>query len=741
MQTIRSGDSVEWVRGENRTKINNNANCFPPLSPELAKKLGFRINCNFGDLMIALSHARRQFMTAFWSNSHFFKVTIPLAPAESQSEWGAFISEQINRPMRKNLEYYELHRSRWASVACHGTGPQTWYKKDWWKPDYVAIADLRIPTDTLLDFSNLDWWAVRHSYGVFELIEKVFTKKKNSGWNKKEVMRILKNYKELNFQDATLNYDWETNPEKLADIIKQNGSLGANDALPTIQLWYFYFKDFDEAGKPGIYMRIVPENSTVREGTDEVFLWESETPIAEKREQLLHCQFGDLNNDAPFLYHSQRSLGFALLEPTYYTNLARCRALQHMMDQFNIWLRITDPPDKARAQIQEFNNLSVIRPGVTVVPQTERHQIDSNFLEMMMAQLKQLQGEASAAYTQQLDTGTQKEQTAFETRVKLEQVNAMMGGILLNAFKYAQFEYEEICRRFCLPRSTDPDILMFQKRCRQAKIPTKWLDVDLWDVEPVTPLGMGNPTMAAAEAQELMQARGAYDPEAQQEILHEFTLVTTKDPRKAARWAPLGKKKGASNAQKFAEADFTVLMRGLPADAVEDQNLIGQIETLLGLLSGEITIVTTKLGGMADIREIVGLQNVEQHIGQLLEMVAGDEANAELINNMKKALGKLSNDTKGFIQRLQQQQKAAQQQNGEGGLSPEVTAKIHAQMATSAAKIAAKEKSDAQKMKQRGQQFVMEERRKDAQSFAEIQREAVKNRFKAVNGSKGKSNA
>ena len=137
-----------------------------------------------------------------------------------------------------------------------------------------------------------------------------------------------------------------------------------------IPLYHFYFRDSTAAGKSAWYMRVVPETGQVKaEGkAADKFLWQSDEPVADSLQQILHCQFGDLTTDAPFKYHSVRSLGFALLEPEFYDNLTRCRLLQHIHDNFNIWLRVTDPPDKARAQVQEFSNLGVVRAGVSARP-------------------------------------------------------------------------------------------------------------------------------------------------------------------------------------------------------------------------------------------------------------------------------------------------------------------------------------------------------------------------------------
>lgn len=731
-QTIRAGDTVEWERGVNRVKINNAANCAPPLDPAMAKKLGIKINVNWGELMILLAHARRQYMSAFWSNLQFFKVSLPLAPKEHQSEWGAFISEQINKPLRESLSFFELHRSRWASVVCHGVGAMSWHSKYGWEPDYVAIEDLRIPTDTTLDFKNLNWYGQRHIYTPHELLSKAFSKSPLNKWNKKKVADILKNYKEINYDYAPNHYDWETTPEKLAELVKQDGGYFASDAMPGIPLWHFYFLDDTDPKNSGWFLRIVPEQGTVRGGPAEGFLWEGDTPIADRREHMLHCQFGDLCNKAPFNYHSIRSLGFALLEPTFYTNLTRCRLLQHIHDNFNIWLRTSDPIDKARAMVQEFANLGVLKPGVAIVGQQERHQIEADLVEMGMAQLKQLQQEASSTYTQDTDTGTKREQTAYETGIKLQQVNALMGGLLLTAFIYEKHAYKEISRRFCLTKSDDPDVQQFQKRCEEAGIPRRWISVSMWDVEPITPLGMGNPTMAMAAAQQLMAAAPQFDATAQQEIKHEYIIAVTQDARKAARWAPLGGDRGVTNSTRDAQSMFGTLMQGVMVPPREELSGAEQVDALLPLLAGVIVKYESR-DNMAKPDEVTGMQEVVQYITLLLQTLSQDPTKKQQVKVFGDKLGKLNNQIKGLAQRGQE---AAQKQNGNGQIPPEVQAKIATLMATSQAKLHSKAMTDQMKLKQNSEKFVREERRKDASTFAQIQRDnsaaKAKNRLKST---------
>lgn len=708
---------MAWERGENRANIQRSANCVPPLDKKLAEKMGLRINCNFGEMMQLLSHARRSYRNACYLSQHFFKVSLPYAPSQYQADWGLFITDEINRKMHESEKFFGVQESLFTAIVTHGVGPRLWYDKFKWCPDYVALSDLRIPTDTDCDLENLEdgWFAVKHVYTPGELIKKALAPGRK--WAKKEIGDILKSKKNSNWDYAAEHYDWDSQPEKFVELLKQNGGFYESDAMPGFPMWHFYFADYSDDANGGWFMVVVPAEGTIGAPKD-TFLWKSDKAVAKKRSQLLNLQFGDLSNDAPVKVWSVRSLGFALLEPTFYTNLARCRMLQHLMDQFNVWLRSNDPPDKARKQMQEFGNFNVIGQGLSVVPQAERHQVNPALIEMAMGQLKQLMQEASASYTQSSDSGTQREQTAFETSVKLEQVNAMLGGLLMKFFITEKFFHQEIGRRYCIPDSEDEDVKDFQEKCEKAGIPRQFIDVKQWQIEEVTPLGMGNPTLARAAAKELIEILPLADPTAQQEMKHEIFLAVTQDPRKAARWAPLGKGRGITDGARDAMSMFGTLMQGVPVPSREGLPAIDQIEAMLPLLAGKIHLATQR-DNMATPDELQGFQAVLQYIGQLVQQVAQNKNEKQRVKQYGDAIGKLTNEVKGLAQRAAQ---AKAKQNG-NGQDPAAAAKIQAMMmqAQVKAKTTADKAKQAQKLKDEA--HVRDQRRADANAFAEIERQ------------------
>jgi hypothetical protein len=745
LQTIQSGDEAESARGRNRVLINKAANNEPLMDEDEAKRLNMKIFNRWGELMGALADARRQYLTNFMSPVTFFQVSIPKAPDENRADWEGIITETINDLMKEGenaLEYFEVHRSKWSGVVSHGIGAVMWEDKYSWLPRYIAIEDLRVPTDTELSFRNLTWSAVRVAYTPGELSRKAFSKEKGKfKWDTKRVAEILENIKECNAVMAENNYDFRTVPEKFEELRKQNCGYWSGDAMPTINMWHFYHQDDDKKW----HLKVVPERNASGTGADvgDTFICESEGAVADNWRQIIHVQYGDLNNKAPFLFHSVRSLGFSLFEPCYWTDFTRCKLLQHTLDQFNIWLRSTDPVDRARAQVQVFQNLSVIKPGISIIPQTERHQVDAALVEGVMAQTKQLQSEASTSYTQSTDTGTSREQTAFEVGVKVQKNNAMLSGLMLTAAIYEKFKCKEICRRFCLKDSDDEDVKSFRKTCKESGIPEAWLDSSKWRIEITMPLGNGNPTMAMVESQNALQLRPMLDPQGQQEALHD-AAVQMVGAKRARRWVKTSKPP-VSDAAAFAAAAFPNMMLGMPPIIPAGLNPMEQIQTLIDLATRYVVKIesTTKIPRPD---EMIGLQNVSAYIGKLIQDMNGDTANEPRQKEFVRTHNQLDNELKKLGQKLQMEMQKQQgesetkkliesinykdvpedvkrQLEKQAGLIPSQAPITDPKVAKAAQDMALKEKSHHQIEQHKDISLAAEEQRKNVETVAEIERQ------------------
>lgn len=734
---ITAGDEVRRIRSENRARINCMANGFPPMEDADAEAAHINVNVNWGEMADLLLYARRQYESAMFGRSTFFNIAMPLAPLRMRDAWGERATSFINKHLKESKDVFETTNGTIASVVAHGVGPEIW--RDSWKvlPDEIALEDLAVPTDTKVKLSNLDWFAERVNYTEAELGMKVFGPNSSNCWNKRAVAHIISQYRDDNNQDAP-QYDWWTQPEKMYELMKQNLYLFTSDAVPIIPMWHFYHRD-ECQGNTCWKLKVVPDMQTkgADEGADE-FLYDSgDKPFAQKREHILHIQFGDLCNKNPQLIYSVRSLGFMLMEPCFWSNTFRCRLFQHAMENMNPWWKVSDPSGgRGRAQRIEMFYNGVIPDGVMPVAENERHQINGDLIDRVMAQSRQLMQEKSSAYTQSVDNGTQKEQTAFETRVKLEQVNAATTSLLTRWFFYESLKSREICRRLCLRRSPDTFAQDFQEAMKKARIPTQFLNAADWDITVTLPAGSGNPTLAQAQSQQLMELRPALPPKSQMKVLHSRVLAVTSDPQVANDLVPLGGVQDVTDGQRDAEQAFGTLMQGVPVNFKDSDAPQDIVTTLLSLLAQKVKIATQS-GNTSTMEDLAGMANVGKTIQGYIARMDADPALKAEVSGYKKGLMSLMNLLKGFAQRLQKQQQAAQQQSGQNGNGNghEDAVKLASTIAQAKVKNKMTEEKAQQQRQHKNVAFFQEQQRKNIETAAQIRRDDVKaksqNRMKA----------
>lgn len=718
IDTLRN---AERRRSPNRAILDGYFNGDPPLTAEEAKTLGILINYNEKKGAQLLHVARNQYENAFGRNTNFFKVGIPSAPAELRSSWESTITRLINKPQKDCSSYYYTRDEVWGGVVLHGVGARTWWDKDDWEPEFTAIQDMLIPTDTDLSMKNLRFMAVRRNMKPGSLFKKAILPGElaDKGWQKDKVLKILDEFKDLNTNPEGAT--WTDQPEKMTELFKQNGSYFDSDKAPTIHLWDFIWQEEEnkDPKKNGWYRAIILDKdctASLSEGSKTEFVYNSSEPFAQKLGEFIHFQFGDGNNVPPFKYHSIRSLAWLIYDLLWILNRLGCQFTQHVFEQMMLLFRVADPSDRDRVQKLVLQGLVGLLPeGLSMVPAGERYQVNTTLVQGLQANLKQSIGEASSQYTQNVDNGTSKERTAYEVQAVLSQASALMASMLGRAYRQEHYACCEIARRFARKNSTNFDVKKFRAAAVEEGVDEKYIDYERWVIEVEQVMGGGNRMLEIAEAKELMGSYTLFDPAAQQEIKHDYVLAVTNNPKKAERLAPLEAAPHVSDATHDAELSFATLMLGVDMEPQEGVNHQETIEALLRLMAGVIGRINATPEKMGTPQDLVGLQSVERYTLKHIGLLAQDERFKPLVKQYGDILSKLMNEVRAFGQR---QQEAAAQQGQQG--DPEVMAKIQADMLELKAKLAAKEAADRQKLEHNQMKFEQQQAHATARTASDI---------------------
>jgi hypothetical protein len=735
-QVVWTMKLADYPRGQNRSRINDLINGVPPYSPEEVRQNNIATNVNFLESTKMAQDARRQFSNAFMKPGNFFGVTVDSGPKHKRREWGVTITNQINRCMKNSLCYFEALRSTFASVVLHGIGPVVWEDRESWLPDPVGVEDVMVPSNTLLTFKNLPFFAIYRQYTAEQLWRMTHGPKVDPAWNMDVVEQALKWADQETSKLSGSAWPEVWSPEKMSERIKSDGGLYASDSVPTIDCWDFYFwnDENDEAGwnrriildawgSPGIGGALeMPDKNKI--GGRNQFLYNPKDRVyASKINEIVHFQFGDLSAVAPFRYHSVRSLGFLLYAVCHLQNRMRCKFNDAVFEHLLQYFRVHNAEDAERALKINLVDRRIIDDSVEFIGQKDRWQVNQALVESGIAHNQQSMGTAAQSYAQQYATGVEREKTATQVMQEVNSTTALVSAALQQAYEYQKFQYIEIARRFCIKNSKDADVRKFRVNVLKQGIPEGVLDSSMWNIEPERVMGAGNKMMEMAVADKLMAVRTLLDPEAQKVVDRIYILSNSDDPALTEQLVP--EQKQVSDSMHDAQLAAAALLMGLPVAIKKGHNHIEYVEVLLADMGLVIQKIEQR-GGMATPEEIAGLQNMAQHVAQHVQIIEQDKNEKQRVKQYGDALGQAMNMVKAYAQRLQEQaQKAAEAQaQGNGDMDPKDVAKVKGMQLQAEAKAANTRESHAQRTAQRQAQFSLDIQRQQQEHELKMREQA-----------------
>jgi hypothetical protein len=470
--------------------------------------------------------------------------------------------------------------------------------------------------------------------------------------------------------------------------------------------------------------------------------------FCDKLEQTIHFQYADCSCVAPFRYHSVRSLGFLLYSICHLQNRLNCKFDESTFEQLMQYFRVTNQPDAERAWKVDLTDKKALPDGLQFVKRDERWEVNESLVQMALQKNRQIMADNSASFTQDYDFESGENETATRTMAKMNTSAALVSGLLNQAYNYQKFQYDEICRRFCLKNSRDPDVRRFRLDVLKTDIPEEMLNPHFWNVQPVRVVGSGNKLLQTAIFDKIMLVYyNKLDPSTQRHFLR-LGLASLTDDYELARQA-VPDEPHTSDSVHDAQMSAAALLMGLPQALKEGVNHSEYIEALLLAMSVRVQQIMAR--GLVTPDELTGLQNlagetiqgqpmpgtngIRNHIGLMAEDekplhikgVQPDHTVKQKVKQYSDALAKLMNEVKGLAQRAQE---AAQKRNGNGagGLDPETMGKIQSNLIMAKAKAQSARESHAQRTAQRQIQFEQEMK----QRAQEHTQDMVLNRLKTT---------
>ncbi len=743
---VKALSDAEDDRASDRAKISSLFNGKRPYTAEEEEKYNISINCNWQEGKRIMRDANSQLNNALLHPGTLFQASLREGPVDKRDAWSAIFTKNIHVPLQEGIsgrKNFFLIKDRNASVCMHGIGALLWQNPYIWRPRFISLEDLLIPTETKCDFSNLRYFAVNLYLTIGELIEMTKGDKAKKGWNQEMVDQILDSQKDL-YNESTPS-TWRDQPEAMKQIFYENSGYYYSDAIPKVRLVQFFWQEMDAPNK--WYRVVYPRenlNGKIKD-IEKKFLFDgTDEPFADDISQIINVQYGDSNFVAPLKYHTVRGLGVDLYAPVETLNRLRCEFVQSVFEHMKMYFRIKDPADRDRAKQQILQQYGFIVDGLEIVPQAQRHQIDANLVGDAMGQMSEIMQSSSSSYVASQDTGGEKQMTAKEAMIKVNQANVLVSAMLQTMYLQEGFYYDEIKRRFCQKSPTDPDIKRFQETCIKEGVPKEFMtDPDAWKVTPERVLGSGDKSLAQQQALWLLSVKSMFGPESQQTILRLATSSMLDDPAKAIMLVPQTPPQSTSGS-RAAEGLFGTMMQGIQTSPVTGVDQLGYTGQLLKMM-GAVVQRIKGTDGMGSMTDVVGLATVGQAVAESIKVLEQDPQQKQPAKVFGDAVGKLMNEVKAFGQRLTEKQKAGSLKESLSlafkdlnpdtknavlqliGLPPSQMSPEQSdpKAAKAAQQMQMKGQQHQQNMAQSQQAFEMEQARLNAQVEADIRRKAI----------------
>ena len=234
---------------------------------------------------------------------------------------------------------------------------------------------------------------------------------------------------------------------------------------------------------------------------------------------------------------------------------------------------------------------------------------------MAESSLKQLLGEGSTGYVQDIDTGDRKERTAFEVNALLNQSTKITSSMLNLAYLQESFADYEIVRRLFKPDTHNFIAKRVRAACEQRGVPKKWLDSARMVVEHERVLGSGNSQIEMAQAQALFSIRQALSPKGQAIVTNKYAFSITHDPDLTSEIAPRDGAPHVTDSIHDTELVFGTFMSGGMVTPKSGTNPIEVVETGIKLIGATVQQIN-QTGGVGTPQQVQGISGFANYISQ-----------------------------------------------------------------------------------------------------------------------------
>ena len=610
-----------------------------------------KTNLNFGDAQRLLDVALSAYVDLYSSLERLIEVRGTQGEASEIKPAEEIVAEELTHLIRGWPEFHSAYLRLCTTFIKHGVGVAYFDSPDDWRFRVGGFTDILIPRQTPSNEEHIDVAVGRRQYLLHELYAYIKNPEaaKKVGWNVDEVTRaITKNATTSGRGGGQNAFEYEALQAEM-----KNNDIHAGIQNPSVSVLHFWVREMDGSVSHYICAEDNPKD----------FLYKKVSRYASVEQAYILFSYGVGSNGT---YHSIRGLGQRIFAHVQTSNRLRCQQIDGAMLASAVMIQPENQRSLDELQFTYYGAYAVISPNVKIVEKAI-----PNLGTAVQPALEDLTRQL-ALNTDTISTyGNQSSPYRNQMQVVSDiDVSTRLSGASLNLF-YASWTrlLREVVRRIVAAKKPDPAIKDFHARCEARGVPKEFIKtLDVARTKAVRSIGNGSHANRMVALKELQGISGQFDDVGRRNLTRD--IVSTRVGHDLAdRYVPAEIEKRPTVDLKIAFFENQQLMAGQPVPVIGNELHGTHLEIHVPALNQIIEQLDT---GEADpMQALPVLQAFYEHIGQTVQLAAGDPALEGLVGQTKQVMQyaeEAINNTTKAAQKIQRDQA---QQGGEGEGAPE----------------------------------------------------------------------
>jgi hypothetical protein len=579
-----------------------------------------KTNLNFGDAQRLLDVALSAYVDLYSSLERLIEVRGTQGEASEIKPAEEIVAEELTHLIRGWPEFHSAYLRLCTTFIKHGVSVTYFDTPDDWRFRVGGFTDILIPRQTPANEEQIDVAVGRRQYLLHELYSYIKNPKaaKKVGWDVEEVTRVITKNATTSGRSRSGNtaFEYETLQAEM-----KNNDLYTGIQNPSVSVLHFWVREMD--GSVSHYI--------CAEDTPKDFLYKKVSRYPSVEQAYILFSYGVGSNGT---YHSIRGLGQRIFAHVQTSNRLRCQQIDGAMLASAVMIQPENQRSLDELQFTYYGAYAVMSPNVKIV-------------EKAIPNLGTAVKPALEDLTQQLQLNTDTvstygSQQGSPYRNQMQVVSDMdvttrLSGASLNLF-YSSWTrlLREVVRRIVTAKKPDAAIKDFYDRCAARGVPKDFIKtLDVARTKAVRSIGNGSHANRMVALKELQGISGQFDDVGRRNLTRD--IVSTRVGHDLAdRYVPAEVEKRPTIDLKIAFLENQQLMAGQPVPVVGNELHGTHLEVHAPALNQLIEQLNT--GEVDPMQALPVLQAYYEHIGQTVQLAAGDPALEGLVGQTKQIM-------------------------------------------------------------------------------------------------------